>query len=51
MLWSKLKAFLRKLKPRTRADLDAAVSSFIASLQEKDLLGYFIETETRAVLI
>ena len=51
MLWSKLKAFLRKLKPRTRADLDAAVSTFIASLQQKDLLGYFLETEARTVFI
>jgi hypothetical protein len=51
MLWSKLKAFLRKLKPRTRADLDVAVSTFIASLQQKDLLGYFLETEARAVFI
>ncbi len=51
MLWSKLKAFLRKVKPRTRVDLDTAVSCFIASLQEKDLLGYFIETEAGTVLI
>jgi transposase len=51
MLWSKLKAFLRKLKPRTRADLDVAVSTFIASLQQKDLLGYFLETEARTVFI
>ncbi len=51
MLWSKLKAFLRKLKPSNRADLDAAVSRFITSIQEKDLLGYFIETEARTVLI
>ena len=51
MLWSKLKAFLRKLKPRTRADLDVAVSTFITSLQQKDLLGYFLETEARTVFI
>lgn len=51
MLWSKLKAFLRKVKPRTRVDLDTSFSCFIASLQEKDLLGYFIETEARTVLI
>jgi transposase len=51
MLWSKLKAFLRKLKPRTREDLDAAVSTFVTSLQQEDLLGYFIETEARTVFI
>lgn len=45
------KLFLRKLKPRNREDLDTAVSSFIASLQPKDLLGYFIETEACTVLI
>ena len=51
MLWSKLKAFLGKIKPRTKKDLDAAVSTSIASLQQKDLLVYFLETEARTVLI
>jgi len=32
-------------------DLDVAVSTFIASLQQKDLLGYFLETEARTVFI
>lgn len=51
MLWSKLKAFLRKLEPRTREDLEAAVSTFIASIQQKDFLVYFLETEARTVFI
>ena len=51
MLWSKLKAFLRKLKPRNRVDFDTAVSNFIASLQQKDLVGYFFENEACTLLI
>jgi hypothetical protein len=51
MLWSKSKAFLGKIKPRTKKDLDAAVFTSIASLQQKDLLGYFLETEARTVPI
>jgi len=51
MLWSKLKAWLRKIQPRTREELDEAVTTFINSLEEKDVIGYFIETDARTALI
>lgn len=50
-LWSKLKAWLRKIQPRTKEELDNAVTSFINSLEEKDVIGYFIEVDARTALI
>jgi len=51
MLWSKLKSWLRKVQPRTRKELDQAVSTFINSLNKEDVIGYFIEADARAALI
>jgi transposase len=51
MLWAKLKSWLRKVQPRTREELDQAVSTFINSLSKKDVIGYFIEVDARAALI
>jgi transposase len=51
LLWSKLKAWLRKIQPRTKEELDNAVTTFINSLEEKDVIGYFIEVDARTVLI
>jgi len=51
MLWSKLKAWLRKIQPRTKEDLDNALTTFINSLEQKDIIGYFIEVDARTALI
>jgi len=51
LLWSKLKSWLRKVQPRTREELDQAVSTFINSLNKEDVIGYFIEADARAALI
>jgi len=41
---------LRKVQPRTREELDQAVSTFINSLNKEDVIGYFIEAGARAAL-
>lgn len=51
LLWSKLKSWLRKVQPRTREELDQAVSTFVNSLNKEDVIGYFIEADARAALI
>lgn len=47
MLWSKLKAYLKKVKPKTTEELDEAVSTFVNTLTAEDVLGYFLETSAR----
>jgi transposase len=39
--WSKLKAFLRAAKARTREALDAAVASALATITESDAKAWF----------
>ncbi len=45
MLWSKLKSWLRKVQPRTREELDQAVSTFINFFDKEDVIGYFIGSD------
>jgi transposase len=47
MLWSKLKAYLKKIQPKTTEELDEAISVFVNSLTSEDVLGYFLETSVR----
>jgi transposase len=47
MLWSKLKAFIKKVQAKSTEELDAAVSIFVNSLTSEDVLGYFLETSVR----
>jgi len=39
--WSKIKAFLRSVKARTRAELDAALAQAIKLVTASDALGWF----------
>jgi transposase len=41
MMWSKVKAFLRKAQARNHPDLLAAISSALASITPDDALGWF----------
>jgi transposase len=47
ILWSKLKAFTKKVQAKTTEELDAAVSIFVKTLTSEDVLGYFLETSVR----
>jgi transposase len=47
ILWSKLKAYLKKIQPKTREELDEAISVFVNSLTKEDVLGSFLETSVR----
>lgn len=39
--WSKLKALIRKLNPRTRTQLDGAIVSAMANVRTTDISGWF----------
>jgi transposase len=39
--WSKLKAFLRKIKPRTREELEAAIADNISRVTDENLRNWF----------
>lgn len=41
MMWSKVKALLRKAQARTHSDLLSAVASSLASVTPQDTLGWF----------
>lgn len=40
--WSKLKAFLRKIKPQTREELECAISQHISMVTDENLKNWFI---------
>jgi len=50
LLWSKLKAFIRKHKPRSREALDSVVAQALDSVSLNDILGWFSESETRTLI-
>jgi transposase len=50
LLWSKLKAFIRKHKPRSREALDNVVAQALDSVSLNDILGWFSESETRTLI-
>jgi hypothetical protein len=41
MMWSKVKALLRKAQARTHPDLLAAIASALQSVSPQDALGWF----------
>lgn len=49
LLWSKLKAFIRKHKPRSRGALDEVVAQALDAVSINDILGWFSEAEYRAI--
>lgn len=50
LLWSKLKAFIRKHNPRSREALDSVIADALDSVSTKDILGWFSEAETRTLI-
>ena len=50
LLWSKLKAFIRKHKPRSREALDNVVAQALDSVSLNDILGWFSESETPTLI-
>lgn len=50
LLWSKLKAFIRKHEPRTREELEEVVAQALDTVSLEDILSWFIEAETRVIL-
>jgi transposase len=51
LLWSKIKQFLRSRKPRTREELDLAITDALNQVTKKDILGWFAESDGNTVLI
>ena len=45
MLWSKMKAYLRKTKARTRELLEEAMAAALGSITVSDILAWFAENE------
>jgi len=43
MMWSKIKAYLRKVKARTKELLEKEIANAINSVTKKDILGWFRE--------
>ena len=41
LMWSKIKAYLRKLKARTKEDLEQALVEALDSISRTDVLGWF----------
>jgi len=41
MMWSKVKALLRKAQARNHLDLLAAIASALAAVTQQDVLGWF----------
>ncbi len=45
MMWSKMKAYLRKVKARTKELLEAAIADALNLISISDILGWFAEDE------
>ncbi len=43
MMWSKMKAYLRKVKARTKESLEAAVAEALNHITKSDILAWFAE--------
>jgi transposase len=41
MMWSKMKAYLRKIKARTKESLEAAIAEALGHVTTSDILGWF----------
>ena len=51
LLWSKIKEFVRSRQPRTRQELDQAITDVFNTVTKKDLLGWFSYCDAMTVLI
>lgn len=51
LLWSKIKEFVRSRQPRTRQELDQAITDAFNIVSKKDLLGWFSHCDAMTVLI
>ncbi len=51
LLWSKIKEFIRSRQPRTRQELDQAITDAFNTVTKKDLLGWFSHCDAMTVLI
>jgi len=51
LLWSKIKEFLRSVKPRTREELDNAITEAFKTVTKEDILGWFTDCDAKTVLI
>ena len=51
LLWSKIKEFVRSRQPRTRQELDQAITDAFNTVTKKDLLGWFSHCDAVTVLI
>jgi len=51
MLWSKLKSFIKQIKPQTSEELDEGITAFVNSLTAEDVRGYFLEINARTLSI
>jgi len=47
MMWSKIKAYLRKVKARTKELLEKEIANAINTVTKKDILGWFRECKYR----
>jgi len=45
MMWSKVKAYLRKVKARTKESLEMAIAEALDNISTNDILGWFSECE------
>jgi len=43
LMWSKIKAYLRKVKARTSEELSVAIAAALDSVSTKDICGWFAE--------
>jgi transposase len=47
MMWSKMKAYLRKVKARTKETLEAAIATALSLVSTSDILAWFTENGYR----
>ena len=43
MMWSKIKAYLRKVKARTKESLETAIAEALDCITTSDILAWFVE--------
>jgi transposase len=51
LFWSKVKAILRSIAPRTKDELHAAITEAFNAAANSDIFGWFAECDARTVLI
>jgi transposase len=51
LFWAKVKAFLRSIAPRTKDELNAAITDAFNAASLSNISGWFSECDARTVLI